>query len=161
MDLSPRTSPDDSPLAVRRRKTSYVSIAVIALVLVGGAVIVGRFLTSAINYYCNVDELDVRDGCESGRQLRVQGTVDEGSLIAADGATVFSMSFNNKTIRVVYSGQPGGIFQECIPVVAQGRLVGDTFEAVRIEVKHSNEYVAQNSDRIATAEAEACSPAAG
>lgn len=161
MDLSPRTSPDDSPLAPRRRKTNYVSIAVIILVLIGGAVIISRFLTSAIDYYCNVDELGVRDGCESGRQLRVQGTVDKGSLTSVDGATVFSMSFNNKTIHVVYSGQPGGIFQECIPVVAQGRLVGDTFEAVRIEVKHSNEYVAKNKTRIATAEAEACTQAAG
>lgn len=161
MDLSPRTSPDDSPLAMRRRKTNYVSIGVIALVLVGGAVIVSRFLTSAIDYYCNVDEVGVRDGCESGRQLRVQGTVDKGSLTSAVGATSFSMSFNGKTIRVAYSGQPGGIFQECIPVVVQGRLVGDTFEAARIEVKHSNEYVAANKSRIAIAEAEACSQAAG
>lgn len=142
---------------MRRRKTSYVSIAVITLVLIGGAVIVSQFLASAIDYYCNVDEVGVRDGCESGRQLRVQGTVDQGSLTSVIGATSFSMSFNNKTIHVVYSGQPGGIFQECIPVVAQGRLVGNTFEAVRIEVKHSNEYVAMNESRIAIAEAEACS----
>lgn len=136
-------------------------MGVIALVLIGGAVIVSRFLTSAIDYYCNVDEVGVRDGCESGRQLRVQGTVDKGSLTSVDGATSFSLSFNNKTIHVMYSGQPGGIFQECIPVVAQGRLVGSTFEAVRIEVKHSNEYVAKNKARIDTAEAEACSQAAG
>lgn len=129
--------------------------------LIGGAVIVGRFLTSAIDYYCNVDEVGVRDGCESGRQLRVQGTVDKGSLASVDGATSFSLSFNNKTIHVVYSGQPGGIFQECIPVVAQGRLVDGIFQAIRIEVKHSNEYVAENKDRIAVAEAEACSPTAG
>ncbi len=161
MDLSPRTSPDDSPVAKRRRKTSYLSIAVIVIVLVGGAVIISQFLTSAIDYYCNVDEVGVRDGCESGRQLRVQGTVDRGSLTSVGGATSFSLSFNNKTLHVVYSGQPGGIFQECIPVVAQGRLVGGIFEAVRIEVKHSNEYVAANKDRIVLAEAEACSPVTG
>jgi len=61
-------------------------------------------------------------------------------------------------MRVVYSGDPGGIFQECIPVVAQGRLVGEVFEAIRIEVKHSNEYVAENEQRIDRAEAETCSP---
>lgn len=161
MDLSPRTSSDDSPVAPRRRKASYISIALVALVLVGGAVIVTKFLTSAIDYYCNVDEIGVRDGCEPGRQLRVQGTVDRGSMTSVDGATAFSLSFNNKTLHVVYSGQPGGIFQECIPVVAQGRLVGGIFEAVRIEVKHSNDYVAVNEDRIAQAEAEACSPVTG
>lgn len=161
MDLTPRTSSSDSPPAVRRRNSSYVSLAIIALVLVVGAVIVSRFLTSAIDYYCNVDEIGVRDGCESGRQLRVQGTVDKGSLASVDGATTFTLSFNKKTIHVIYSGQPGGIFQECIPVVAQGRLVGEIFEAVRIEVKHSNEYSAANKERIALAEAEACSPATG
>lgn len=161
MDLSPRTSQDDSPVATRRRNASYISIALIALVLVGGAVIVTKFLTSAIDYYCNVDEVGVREGCESGRQLRVQGTVDRGSLTTVDGATAFSLSFNNKTLHVVYSGQPGGIFQECIPVVAQGRLVGGVFEAVRIEVKHSNEYIAANEDRVAQAEAEACSQVTG
>jgi cytochrome c-type biogenesis protein CcmE len=161
VDLSPRTSPSDSPLAKRRRKASYLSIVVIAGVLIGGSVIVSKFLTSAIDYYCNVDEVGVRDGCESGRQLRVQGTVDRGSLTSVGGATTFSLSFNHKTLQVVYSGQPGGIFQECIPVVAQGRLVGGIFEAVRIEVKHSNDYVAANKDRIALAEAEACSPTTG
>lgn len=156
MDLSPRTSPDNAPLAPRRRKTRNASIGVIALALIGGAVIVSQFLTSAIDYYCNVDEVGVLVGCESGRQFRLQGTVDKGSLKSVVGATAFSLSFNNKTIHVVYSGQPGGIFQECIPVVAQGRLVGDTFEAMRIEVKHSNEYVAENKDRIDKVEAEEC-----
>lgn len=161
MDLTPRTSPDNAPVAPRRRKARFASLAVIAVVLLGGAAIVAKFLTSAVDYYCNVDEIGVRSGCESGRQLRVQGMVDENTLASAAGATTFSMSFNNKTLRVIYSGDPGGIFQECIPVIAQGRLVGETFEATRIEVKHSNEYVAKNKERIKLAEAETCSPTQG
>lgn len=158
MDLAPRTSPDNAPVAPRRRKVRFASLAIIALVLIGGSVIVTRFLTSAVDYYCNVDEIGSRPGCEAGRQLRVQGMVDKNTLASKFGATTFTMSFNNKTMRVVYSGDPGGIFQECIPVVAQGRLVGEVFEAIRIEVKHSNEYVAENEQRIARAEAETCSP---
>jgi len=46
-------------------------------------------------------------------------------------------------------------------VVAQGRLVGEVFEATRIEVKHSNAYVADNADRLKKAEAQVCSPQAG
>ena len=161
MDLTPRTSPDNAPVAPRRRKARFASLAIIAIVLVGGAVIVAKFLTSAVDYYCNVDEIGSRSGCEAGRQLRVQGMVDKNTLASVSGATIFSMSFNNKTMRVVYSGDPGGIFQECIPVVAQGRLVGETFEATRIEVKHSNEYVAKNKERIDRAEAETCSPTQG
>ena len=158
MDLTPRTSPDNAPVAPRSRKSRFAPVAIIAIVLIGGAVLVARFLTSAVDYYCNVDEIGRRPGCEAGRQLRVQGMVDKNTLASVPGATTFSMSFNNKTLRVVYSGDPGGIFQECIPVVAQGRLVGETFEATRIEVKHSNEYVAENKVRIDRAEAETCSP---
>ena len=46
--------------------------------LVAGGVIVTQFLRSAVDYYCNVDEIGVRDGCEAGRRLRVQGTVADG-----------------------------------------------------------------------------------
>jgi cytochrome c-type biogenesis protein CcmE len=91
----------------------------------------------------------------------VQGTVDEGSLKKVLGATTFTLSFNGETMDVAYSGDPGGIFQECIPVVAHGQLVGDTFEATRIEVKHSNEYEASNAGRIEEAEAAACSMTSG
>ena len=49
---------------------------------------------------------------------------------------------------VRYDGQPGGIFEECQPVVVHGELVDGTFEGDRVEVKHSNEYEAENADRI-------------
>ena len=161
MDLTPRTSADNAPLAPRKRRTTWTAIAVLAVVVVAGGVIVSQFLTNAIDYYCNADEVGVRQGCEANRRIRVQGTVDEGSLASSGGATTFSISFNDATIKVVYDGDPGGIFQECIPVVAHGRLVGDTFEANRIEVKHSNEYMAKNADRVNEAEAQACSQQAG
>ena len=161
MDLTPRTSADNAPLAPRKRHTTWTAIAVLAVVVVAGGVIVSQFLTNAIDYYCNADEVGVRQGCEANRRIRVQGTVDEGSLASSGGATTFSISFNDATIKVVYDGDPGGIFQECIPVVAHGRLVGDTFEANRIEVKHSNEYMAKNADRVNEAEAQACSQQAG
>ena len=158
MDLAPRTSPDNAPVAPRRRKARFASLAIIAIVLVGGSVIVAKFLTSAVDYYCNVDEIGLRTGCETGRQLRVQGMVDKNTLASAAGATTFSMSFNNKTMRVVYSGDPGGIFQECIPVVIHGVLQPDgVFEGDDIEVKHSNEYSEKNQDRLDDAESAACS----
>ena len=63
---------------------------------------------------------------------------------------------------VRYEGQPGGIFEECEPVVVHGELVDGTFEGDRVEVKHSNEYEAENADRLdeATAESATCSPPA-
>ena len=53
--------------------------------------------------------------------------------------------------------------QECIPVVAHGRIVDGVFESNRIEVKHSNQYVEKNTGRIneSDKEAAACSVSEG
>jgi cytochrome c-type biogenesis protein CcmE len=129
---------------------------VLALVVVAGGVIVVQFLTSAVDYYCNVDEVGQRAGCDADRRLRIQGTVDEGSVLNDRGVTSFTVSFNGATQAVRYDGEPGGIFKECIPVVVHGVLDGSTFVGDRVEVKHSEEYVAVNSDRIDDAEFEGC-----
>ena len=155
MDLSPRS--DDATPPPRRRGRRWPAISVLVLVLAGGGVLVTQFLSSAIDYYCNVDEVGTKDGCEAGRRLRVQGNVEEGSVSQDGVSTTFMISFNGKEMRVSYDGDPGGIFQECIPVVVHGRLTAaGVFEGDRVEVKHSNEYEAQNADRLDEAET-ACS----
>jgi len=161
MDLSPRTTVD-APPATTPPGRRWVAIAVLALVLVAGGVIVTQFLRSAVDYYCNVDELGSRDGCESGRRLRVQGTVDAGTVDTTDGVTSFTISFGGVTMPVRYDGQPGGIFEECQPVVVHGELVDGRFQGDRVEVKHSNEYEAENADRLdddVAADASATCPA--
>ena len=156
-DLTPRPAPPAPATRTRRR---WVPLLVIGLVLVAGGVIVTQFLRSAVDYYCNVDEIGVRTGCDADRRLRVQGTVDEGSVVVDGGVTTFDISFHDATLPVRYEGEPGGIFKECLPVVVHGRLVDGTFEGDRVEVKHSNEYVAENGERIDDAEQSAC-PTAG
>ena len=153
MDLTPRPT---EPSKKRRR---WMPIVLLSLVGVGGVVIVTQFLTSAIDYYCNVDEIGVRSGCETTSRLRVQGTVEQNSLKKTDNKTSFVMTFNNKSITVAYAGDPGGVFPECISGVAHGRIVNEVFESNRIEVKHSNEYVEQNSERLETSGSAACSQA--
>jgi cytochrome c-type biogenesis protein CcmE len=63
-------------------------------------------------------------------------------------------------VPVHYDGEPGGIFKECIPVVVHGRFESATgmFRGDRVEVKHSDEYVAVNDERLADADelADAC-----
>ena len=161
MDLTPRTSGEPTPAA--KKKRNWMPIAFIIVALLAGGVVVTKFLTSAIDYYCNVDEVGSRSGCNGDRRIRVQGIVKQHSVKSVDGSTEFVMTFNAKNIQVVYQGDPGGVFQECIPVVAHGRMVGDTFESDRIEVKHSNQYVEKNKGRLAEAnkEAAACSVSEG
>jgi cytochrome c-type biogenesis protein CcmE len=157
VDLTPRTvEPADAPK--RRNNRKWVSIGVLVFVLAAGGVVLTKFLTSSLDYYCNVDEVGHKSGCEANRRLRIQGTVDEGTLVASKGITTFDISFNNVTMHVVYDGDPGGLFQECIPVVVHGELKGETFEGDEVEVKHSNDYEAKNKDRLdeANKESAAC-----
>jgi cytochrome c-type biogenesis protein CcmE len=123
---------------------------IIGAVLVAGGVIVTQFLRSAIDYYCNVDEIGQRSGCDPDRRLRVQGVVDRGTVAQTGGDTAFDISFNDATVSVYYDGEPGGIFKECLPVVVHGRFdtASDTFLGDRVEVKHSDEYVAVNDERL-------------
>ena len=125
---------------------------VVVLVLGVGGVIVVKFLSSAIDYYCNVDEIGKRSGCEADRRLRIQGVVDAKSVESDGVTTTFTISFNDATIPVRYDGEPGGIFDECVPVVVHGELKEGTFYGDRVEVKHSNEYKAKNKDRIEKAQ---------
>src|SRR4029077_13153661 len=103
-----------------------------------------------------VDEVGTRDGCNADRRIRLQGTVDEGSVTKVGNATAFTISFNGVSMPVVYDGEPGGIFKECIPVVVHGVIVDGTLQGDQVEVKHSEEYVAANDQRLVDAEAAAC-----
>jgi cytochrome c-type biogenesis protein CcmE len=159
-DLAPRPVAEASGSPRKRR---WLPTVVVAGVLVAGGFIVTQFLTQAIDYYCNVDELGVREGCDGDRRLRVQGMVEQDSLRSEGIDTTFLISFGGRSIEVRYAGDPGGIFQECIPVVAHGRVIDGVLESDRIEVKHSNVYEAENADRLdaSAQEAEQCSPDEG
>jgi len=172
VDLTPRV-PTAATSTKRRRP--WPAIAVLALVLVAGGVAVTKFLTSAIDYYCNVDEVGTKDGCEAGRRLRIQGTVEEGTVVNDGAVTTFTITFNGVSIPVRYDGEPGGLFQECIPVVVHGELragddandavaaagspiaAGAVFHGDRLEVKHGDEYEAENEARLDQARSAACS----
>ena len=152
-DLSPRTLPDDDQRPAQRRRR-WLPMLLIGAVLVAGGVIVTQFLRSAIDYYCNVDEIGQRSGCSPDRRLRIQGVVDKGSVVSDGGDTEFDISFHDATVPVYYDGEPGGIFKECLPVVVHGEFdeSGELFLGDRVEVKHSDEYVSVNDDRLAEAD---------
>lgn len=161
MDLTPRTTTDVANPPPQRPKRRWAPIVVLALVLVVGGVVVTKFLTSAIDYYCNADEVGVKDKCSGDRRLRVQGTVEQGSLVESSDGTIqsFVIAFNGSRVPVDYgSGESlPDLFQECIPVVVAGRLSEGQFEGTSVEVKHSNEYEEQNPGRVDDGVSPACS----
>jgi cytochrome c-type biogenesis protein CcmE len=160
VDLSPRQTTATATVSPPRRR-NWKAFVVLAIVLVAGGVVVTKFLTSAIDYYCNVDEVGTKTGCETGRRLRIQGTVVEGTVQKNGSVTDFRIAFNGKALKVHYEGDPGGLFQECIPVVVHGTMTNGVFNGNQLEVKHSNEYAAKNPNRLNQAKSAACSqPAA-
>ena len=161
MDLSPREVVATAP---RGRKKPWLAYAVLALVLVAGGVVVAKFLTSALDYYCNVDEIGVKDGCDEGRNIRIQGTVERGTVDTSGATTNFVITFNGASMPVELGSKPTGLFQECIPVVVTGKVLRAEdgtryFAGDEVIVKHDNKYDAENRDRLddANAEAAACS----
>ncbi len=156
LDLSPRHA---VPTAPRGKRKPWFAYAVLVLVLGVGGVVVAKFLTSALDYYCNVDEVGVKDGCDVGRNIRIQGVVDKGSVSQDGAATEFVVTFNGASMPVVLGSKPTGLFQECIPVVITGRVVEDDngerwFDGDEVLIKHDEEYDAENKDRVALSEAE-------
>ncbi|MDO8392569.1 MAG: cytochrome c maturation protein CcmE [Actinomycetota bacterium] len=161
IDLTPRAA---VPTAARGKKKPWFAYAVLVLVLAAGGVFVFNFLTNAIDYYCNVDEIGTKDGCDVDRNIRIQGVVDKDSVSQEGSVTSFVITFNGASMPVILGSKPTGLFQECIPVVVTGKVIEDDngdrfFEGDEVLVKHSEEYDAENKDRVATAngEAEACS----
>ncbi len=147
-------------MARPKYKRRWGAMVILVLVMGVGGVMVTKFLSSAIDYYCNVDEIGVRSGCGADHRLRIQGVVDANSVKTDAAVTTFTISFNDKSLPVRYDGEPGGIFDECVPVVVHGELKDGTFYGDRVEVKHSNAYKAENKDRIEEAR-EQCSQLKG
>jgi cytochrome c-type biogenesis protein CcmE len=155
VDLTPRTvtvdTAGDGPARrARRKKKTWPAAVVLALVLVAGAVILFEGLSSATVYFCNANEVGHRSDCAVGHRFRVQGTVDQGSVVrTADGMTDFTISYGGATIPVHYQGEPGGIFKEGIPVVIEGKMGTDgVFAGDTVLVKHTETYIAQHPDRV-------------
>jgi cytochrome c-type biogenesis protein CcmE len=158
LDLSPRDTPE-VPVRSRRRR-NWLPMIVLGLVLVAGGVIVTRFLTSAVDYYCNVDEIGKRAGCNADRRIRLQGTVEQNSVKKSGETTMFTIAFHGAAMPVTYDGQPGGIFKECVPVVVHGIIRNGVLLGDQVEVKHSEKYAADNGDRLKAADEAGCPSAA-
>lgn len=161
MDLSPR---DTGTAAAPKKRRKWGPIVVLGLVIIGGGVVVSQFLTSAIDYYCNADEIGVKDSCSGERRVRVQGTVDQDSIVESGdgGLESFTISFNGASVPVDYSDGASlpDLFQPCIPVVVEGRLTAGVLAGTNIEVKHSEVYEEENPDRVDEYGGAACSQGA-
>lgn len=153
MELTPRTSPaTDAPTVARRRRSPW-AYGALAAVLLGLGVVVYQGLTSASLYFYNADEAVAQRADLGDRRFRLQGLVVDQHAATDDGIE-FTVAYNDVEVEVHHQGDPPELFDLGIPVVLEGRWdsSGDFFASDRILVKHSEQYEADNPDRIDDAE---------
>lgn len=163
VDLTPRTEVDGPELRRRLHPRRRATVAVFLVVVIGAAgFLVVKALGDATQFFRNVDEA-VADRDDLGeRRFRLQGRVVPASVAStADGVT-FDVVFNCVAARVHHVGDPPELFDNpWIPVVVVGSwapeaadtvLGADThvFQSDQLIVKHTNEYAAENAERVAS-----------
>jgi cytochrome c-type biogenesis protein CcmE len=142
LDLTPRSGDPRSGSRTRNWIIGGLFVVIAGFVLYNA-------LTSATVFFLNVDEaIDQQD--ELGDQVfRIQGLMIDDPVTGADNAIVFNLAFNGEQAEIHHIGdEPSSLFETGQPIVAEGRWRGDYFESTLITVKHSEEYVEDNPDRV-------------
>ena len=155
MELTPRTVPGAPGMVTPKRRRSPWAYGVLALVLLGLGVVVYQGLTSASLYFYNADEAWEKAAELDGQRIRVQGVVQDDVAPRPSGEGItFTIKFNSVELPVEHDGDPPELFEPGMPVVLEGQFGGslEAFMSDRILVKHSEQYQADNGDRIDDAE---------
>lgn len=129
-------------------KRLWIAGAVILLAL---GFLVVQALGEATVYFKTADEAVAEKDGLGDRRFRIEGLVVAGSVRAApagDGVDFEIRGQRGATVDVIHRGDPPELFQPGIPVVLEGRWSGDHYASDRIMVKHTNEYKAENPDRV-------------
>lgn len=162
MELTPRTGPGAPagvPVPARRSRNPLVYGVLVAVVL-GLGVVVWQGLTSASLYFYNADEAVAKREELADKRFRLQGTVLGETIDQTDDGVDFAVAYNGVQVAVRHQGDPPELFQPGIPVVLEGSWAeaGDHFASDTIKVKHSENYEAENQDRLDEAETGGTAP---
>jgi cytochrome c-type biogenesis protein CcmE len=123
-----------------------------AVIAVAIGVLVFQGLGSATTYFYRVDEAVARRDELGERRIRLEGLVQAEPRSGPDGTEFVIEGESGETVQVVHEGDPPELFQPGIPVVLEGHFDGERhFSSDRIMVRHSEEYKAENPDRLADA----------
>jgi cytochrome c-type biogenesis protein CcmE len=144
LDLSPRAPGPARSGRRRARNGALVGVVVVAL-----SFVLFQALTSARVFFYNVDEaVDRRDEL-TDRTFRMQGVVLSAPSRDPNGAFRFAVGYNEVQATIHHVGaEPTDLFEVGIPVVVEGRWDGAEFRSQQIFVKHSEEYIAENPQRL-------------
>ena len=108
-----------------------------------------RAVGDATVYFKTADEAVAERESLGTKRFRLEGLVVPGSV--RDGANEVDFTVKGQrgaTVDVIHQGDVPELFQPDIPVVLEGHFSGETFVSDRILVKHTNEYKAENPERV-------------
>ncbi len=141
LDLTPR----DVPAGRSGRLRNWLIIGALA---VAAGFVLFQALTSARVYFLNVDEAVAQRADLGDDTFNMQGTVITEPVSIGD-AMVFTMTFGGENAKIRHIGaEPTDLFEVGEQVVAKGRWEGTEFVSNQLLVKHSEEYVEENPDRL-------------
>jgi cytochrome c-type biogenesis protein CcmE len=116
-------------------------LGALAFVLVQG-------LGNAALFFYNVDEAVAKQQELGDDRFRLQGAVEDGTIVREGDKATFTVTYNGVEARVAHVGEVPKMFEPGIPVVLEGRWRDGVFASDRMLVKHSEVYVAENPDRV-------------
>jgi len=124
-------------------KRRRLSIVVIGLVMLGtaAALVLTAFEDNLVFFFSPTDLRAKELGPD--RRIRVGGLVETGSFEkSADGlVATFRITDLQNAVAVTYKGVLPDLFREGQGIVAEGRMVGGTFNASEVLAKHDENYM--------------------
>jgi cytochrome c-type biogenesis protein CcmE len=123
----------------RGKRLTWILAGVATLAVAAGLVL--SALNSNIVFFYTPTQV-ARDEAPKGRNFRIGGLVEPGS-VQRDGTRVsFIVTDNVRQVPVAYTGTLPDLFREGKGVVAQGRLEADgRFVASEVLAKHDENYM--------------------
>ncbi|CAN5204724.1 cytochrome c maturation protein CcmE [soil metagenome] len=126
-----------SPKA-RRRLWVVAAVAPILALAVGLSL---WAMSSSVTYFFSPSEA-TPDKAPVGRDIRLGGLVEAGSVSRHGADVAFAVTDNVATTRVTYHGDLPDLFREGQGIVAQGAFGPDrTFVASQVLAKHDEKYM--------------------
>ncbi len=141
---------------MRKGTRAYVSLGAIAIAI---GFLVFQGLGNATEYFKTTDEAVAQQANLGTARFRLEGTVVDGTVCTPSGGGVqFLVETNGKKLGVRHDGNPPELFRANIPVVLSGSfdatstrldsVDGPTFRSDLVMIKHSNEYIEKNKNRV-------------
>jgi cytochrome c-type biogenesis protein CcmE len=160
----PATADDDlgeTTDSLTPRASNTKPFIALGLVVVAIGFVLVRGLKSSVSYFLRADEAIARMDTLGEKRFRLQGFVSDGSVVNSDELVTFDVEVNGAVVHVTFPKTPPELFRNNIPVVVAGQFAPNQlaraagtkplFLGDEIQIKHDENYIEKNKDRMAGA----------